>query len=104
MIELYFENGEVEVLSFAGWQNLLFQAYHASWMPMGTRGPADLPSDAWDGNYIAGDNQTVSAADAENLAAALDPGNVRYQADGHEFMREFIPKLRSGSFRIGRCP
>ena len=58
------------------WQKLLRLAEQYGWRPAGTTLPREelkwMPGGKWDGRYTSNDGQAVTAADARNLAEALD--------------------------------
>ncbi len=61
---------------YFSWHKLLRVAERFGWQPAGTvLSPEELghmPDGQWDGGYTSNDNQIVTAADAERLAAALE--------------------------------
>src|SRR5206468_127549 len=58
------------------WVKLLRLAEHYGWRPSGTTLPnselAWMPGGRWNGNYTTNDGQTVTTADANALASALE--------------------------------
>jgi hypothetical protein len=58
------------------WVKLLRLAERYGWRPAGTTIPDSelkwMPDGKWNGNYTTNDGQTVTAADAHALGAALD--------------------------------
>lgn len=58
----------------SGWDLALAVARHYGWQPTGTRRPADWDDDnsEWADGYWANVGQEVVAADAANMAAALE--------------------------------
>lgn len=110
--DLHNKKGDYFHLDLFGYIGILKTAQQHNWQPEGTTPPRrkywkDNP-DLWDSmNYGSNDNQRVSAADADNLADALqraldDPRiwNERNQRR-RQIIAEFIVFLRRGSFTIG---
>jgi hypothetical protein len=59
-------------MSNSGWPELLAIAEEYGWKPVGTKPPKRMKAGTWDGGYYSMDGQTVTARDAESLAAAID--------------------------------
>lgn len=74
-IHLHNARGDFHWDSFS-WAKLLRLAESYGWRPAGTTLPQSeirwMPEGRWNGNYATNDRQTVAAADAQALAAALE--------------------------------
>ena len=63
--------GEYHQWKSLGWWHLLNLAKSYGWVPQGTQAPDEMP-DKWDGNYFRNEGQKIAAADASELAVALE--------------------------------
>ena len=102
-------------LSHRNWEILLSLARARGWQPMGTElnrdsvlaecggdeaAAAEILA-GWGGSYLSNDYQSVRAADAANLAAALDGAEAELVDPGDApLLRECLDLFRSGGFFI----
>jgi hypothetical protein len=108
-------DGERTMVTDSRWRELLAVARRFGWEPLGTKlgeeqlkhryrdpdggyDPAEVRKEmeSWNGTYQTGEGQSVSYADALNLAFALEEA----QKKGLEGLEEITGFFKKGSFRI----
>ncbi len=110
--DLTAESGDYFHFNWAGWTQILKEAWDYGWRPQGTLCPdwyivgtdlraADVyDKEKWEGGYFSNDGQVVTAEDACAIAQALERALPQLEQPKQRWVKDAIEFFRKGAFDI----